>query len=317
MKLVSVIIPLYKSEPYIAQTLDSVLAQTHTNIEVICVDDCSPDKTAKIVKDYAKRDARITYVAHTKNKGAPAYGRNTGLGLAKGEFVTFLDHDDTFLPEKLAELIAVLEKEQVDFVCSNCLLVNDATGKTDMLAWSGVKGDPRTGFARRLLQDNFVPPNSTLIRRSVFLEVKGFDTTLKGVDDFDLWYRIARQFPATVHNKPLATWRYLNKNSISADQVKMLTDEIRFYRKILTLKDVTAYEEKVALEQIKRDTRRIGNQLLLQGKYEDALKYYGAAEATRLVFFVTQVPGLVRFLYQLRTKRHSTFQPLYLDFTNE
>ncbi len=315
MPTVSVIIPLYKSEAYIEGALDSVLSQTYTDFEVICVDDCSPDGTAAIVKEYAKKDSRIRYIAHPKNMGAPAFGRNTGLQEARGDYVTFLDHDDTFLPTKLADLLGVMEREKVDFICSNCVLINSETGLADMHAWGEVSGDVKAGFAKRLLQDNFVPPNSTLIRRSVFEVVKGFDTSLRGVDDFDLWYRISRQFPSTVLNKPLCTWRYLNTGSISSDQQLMLKDEIAFYQKIAGLVDATDEERVTAIDRTARDKMRLANRQLLAKDYSAAIKNYREADKPLLATVTATVPNLLRFAYSRRMKNHASFTPLHLIFS--
>ena len=135
-----------------------------------------------------------------------------------------------------------------------------------MTAWGSIKGDPKSGFAKRLLWDNFVPPNSTLIRRSVFETVQGFDANLKGVDDFDLWYRIARDFKATICEIPLATWRYNNESSISFDQSLMIEDESRFYKKILALPDATNLEKEVCKERISMNQVRLANQKLAVGQ---------------------------------------------------
>lgn len=317
MAKVSVIIPIYKSEKFLPRTLESVRAQTYSDLEVICVDDCSPDRSKEVIKEYAAKDSRVRYLAHEKNMGAPAFGRNTGLAAAEGDFITFLDHDDTFLPTKLEELLKAMEREKVDFICSNCQLINNATGKVDMLAWGGVSGDPKAGFARRLLEDNFVPPNSTLIRRSVFQVVKGFDTSLKGVDDYDLWYRIVRQFPAAVLNKPLATWRYLNEGSISANQALMIQDETAFYEKVKALPEAAEWEQRIAGERIIRNKGRLANQQLVHKKYEEAVRLYAESGNTAMKTWVSRVPGLVRLAYLARRRVRPQFSPIELVFSHE
>lgn len=231
---VSVIIALYNSAPYLGETVASVQAQTMGEWELLLVDDCSTDNTVTLAEELAAGDKRITVLKHEQNHGAPAAARNTGIAAATGEFVTFLDHDDSFYPTKLERMLTVATDQQLDFLCSNIDLVNAKTGKVDGNAWGTVQGDPVKGFAKRLLQGNFVPPNSTLMKRHVFDTVGVFDTNLKGVDDFDLWYRIARVFHSGIVNEPLATWRYLNEQSISADDTKMIADEQKFYEKITT-----------------------------------------------------------------------------------
>ena len=95
---VSVIIPVYKAEKYLPKCLDSVLNQTLKDIEIICVNDKSPDKCDKILENYAKKDKRIIVINHNENKGACA-ARNTGLNAAKGEYIRFCDDDDTMHPK--------------------------------------------------------------------------------------------------------------------------------------------------------------------------------------------------------------------------
>ena len=314
MGMISVILPVYKSEKYLAATLDSVLAQTYADFEVLCVDDCSPDQSAQIIKEYAAKDSRIHYLSHTQNMGSPAYGRNSGIAAAKGEYITFLDHDDSFLPTKFEVLLSAMETEKVDFISSNCFLVNGKTGNQDMSAWGTITGDPKKGFAKRLLAGNFVPPNSTLIRRSVLDVVGNFDTTLKGVDDYDLWYRIARQFPSTIFPKPLATWRYLNEASISANQALMLQDELVFYEKILNLPDAAEWEKELAQIGIQRDRKRLANLALLNGNYSQAKKMYAEAGLSSLRTATSLAGVIMRWLYQKRLQKNAQFKPLDLEF---
>lgn len=105
--LVSVIMPCYNCESYIRETIDSVLAQTYTNWELIIVDDCSTDNTAKIIASY--QDERIHYKRNTQNLRA-ALTRNEALKVAKGKYIAFLDSDDLWLPEKLEKQIAFMQK---------------------------------------------------------------------------------------------------------------------------------------------------------------------------------------------------------------
>lgn len=114
MAKVSVIIPVYNVAPYLRQNLDSVLAQTLSDIEVICVDDGSDDGSGKILEEYAQKDPRVK-VLHQKNAGAGA-ARNLGLDHAAGEFLSFLDSDDFFEPQMLEKMVALAEADNDDFV---------------------------------------------------------------------------------------------------------------------------------------------------------------------------------------------------------
>lgn len=107
---VSIIVPVYKTEAYIAECLDSVLAQTYQDFEVICVDDGSPDNSVEIIKEYSKNDPRISYVRQ-ENAGLSA-ARNTGIRNAKGEYILPLDSDDMLekKPSRISDIQEKIEK---------------------------------------------------------------------------------------------------------------------------------------------------------------------------------------------------------------
>ena len=108
MELISIIIPVYKTESYLERCIDSVLAQTWTNLQIIAVDDGSPDRSGAILDEYAKRDPRIT-VIHQENKGVSA-ARNAGLAVAEGDYIGFVDSDDALAPD-MYEVLIRLAKE--------------------------------------------------------------------------------------------------------------------------------------------------------------------------------------------------------------
>lgn len=110
----SIIVPVYNAEKYIGMALDSVLAQTYSDWECICVDDGSKDSSGSILDEYATKDSRIK-VIHQSNAGeGPA--RNTGLEVASGEWVTCLDADDLYAPDRLAEMLRLIVKENPSLV---------------------------------------------------------------------------------------------------------------------------------------------------------------------------------------------------------
>lgn len=109
-ELVSIITPTWNCGRFIAETIESVLAQTYRNWEMIIVDDCSSDNTREIVEQYQKQDPRIKYHCLATNSGA-AVARNTALRMAQGRWIAFLDSDDLWLPEKL--------ERQIEFMVSN------------------------------------------------------------------------------------------------------------------------------------------------------------------------------------------------------
>ena len=115
MSRVSIIIPVYNTEQWLSACLDSVLNQTLQDLEVICIDDCSPDHCGEILDQYAVRDNRVQ-VIHLPENHRQGYGRNRGLERASGTYVYFLDSDDTIVPEALEELTALADRDTLDAV---------------------------------------------------------------------------------------------------------------------------------------------------------------------------------------------------------
>lgn len=111
---VSIIVPVYKAEPYIRKCIDSILSQTFTNFELLLIDDGSPDNCGKICDEYAELDTRV-HVFHKENGGVSA-ARNLGLDHAKGDYVCFIDSDDWIDPDMLETLIGWEQKKQTDLL---------------------------------------------------------------------------------------------------------------------------------------------------------------------------------------------------------
>ena len=124
--LVSIVVPVYKVEPYLRECVDSIFAQTYHNWELILVDDGSPDSCGAICDEYAARDGRTT-VIHQENRGlGPA--RNSGYDASHGEYLCFIDSDDTVAPDYLEKLVDAAEREQADFAVSAIQTYEHGTG---------------------------------------------------------------------------------------------------------------------------------------------------------------------------------------------
>lgn len=123
MKTLSVIVPVYKVEPYIHKCVDSILNQTYTNLEVILVDDGSPDNCGKICDEYAEKDSRVK-VIHKKNGGL-ADARNFGIEAATGEIIGFVDSDDYIEPYMYQQMIDYMEQNSLDIVCADTKQVKE------------------------------------------------------------------------------------------------------------------------------------------------------------------------------------------------
>ena len=117
MNLISIIVPIYNSEKYLPKCLDSIIAQTYTNWEAILVDDGSPDNCGKICDEYSAKDKRFK-VIHQENKGV-VNARNNALANANGDFLAFVDSDDTIEPSMLEEMLTLAEEKEADVVYCN------------------------------------------------------------------------------------------------------------------------------------------------------------------------------------------------------
>lgn len=125
--LISVIVPVYNVEDYVGRCVDSILNQTHKNLEVILVNDGSKDRSGKICDEYAAKDDRVR-VVHKENGGLSS-ARNTGIEMAAGEYITFVDSDDWIEADAYEHLLKLMKKYQVKLVCGGNYNVDSKTGK--------------------------------------------------------------------------------------------------------------------------------------------------------------------------------------------
>lgn len=151
---VSVILPCYNGEKYLRQCVDSILNQTLSDLELICVDDGSSDSTLDILRGYEAADPRVRVLIQ-ENAGAGA-ARNNGLRLAKGEYLSFLDADDFFEPEMLRETVDAAEQYRADYVVFGSDRYHMDTGAFAEVPWTILRGDipPYMPFSYRELTDN-------------------------------------------------------------------------------------------------------------------------------------------------------------------
>ncbi|MBR3803058.1 MAG: glycosyltransferase family 2 protein [Clostridia bacterium] len=122
--LVSVVIPVYNATKYLARTLDSALRQTHKNLEIILIDDCSKDDSLKMMYDYAARDSRIKVLESEKNQGVAAV-RNRGIQEATGEYIALLDSDDVWVEDKIERQIKLLKENNAQIAYSSYSFIDE------------------------------------------------------------------------------------------------------------------------------------------------------------------------------------------------
>jgi glycosyltransferase involved in cell wall biosynthesis len=196
---VSVVIPAYNAGKLVRRVLESVLAQTYGDFEVLVVDDGSSDDTGTIARSF--EDARVRYVQHERNLGAAA-ARNTGIRLAKGRYIAFLDSDDTWLPEKLEHQLAIMRQtdSRVGALCTDFLLRRSRSG-------ASTERRPRAprGWLREFLDSCAVSPGSTMmVRKDVFDTVGLMNASLRRFEDWDWLLRYVENFRLLVHPEVLS-----------------------------------------------------------------------------------------------------------------
>ncbi|MBD2200062.1 MULTISPECIES: glycosyltransferase family 2 protein [Calothrix] len=242
MPKISVIVPVYQVEAYIADTISSVLAQTYSDFELLLIDDGSPDKSIDICRQFT--DSRIKIISQ-QNRGL-AGARNTGIRHAQGEYLAFLDSDDLWTPEKLEKHLIHLENSpSVGVSFSRSAFINE-TGEF-MNEYQMPRLKDITPF--HLLQGNHVGNGSApVVRRKVFEEIKFtanlhgtvedfyFDEAFKRAEDIECWLRVAIQTNWQIEGIPEALTLYrVNSQGLSAsllqqfDSWKQVLEKTRAY----------------------------------------------------------------------------------------
>lgn len=179
--LVSAVMPVRNRAGIIADAIRSVIAQTHSNWELIIVDDGSTDETAEVVKGFADNDSRIRLLEQSPSGVCAA--RNNGLDLATGEFVAFIDSDNAWLPDFIEVSLPPLADPAIVATHAAAEMV-DEHGERTFLALSGDRDDLLNG-------GNFIDLNTLIARRAAVVEIGGFDNNLRRWVDFDLVIRLS------------------------------------------------------------------------------------------------------------------------------
>lgn len=216
--LVTVVIPTYKRPHLVAQAIASVLNQTVGDIEVLVVDDCSQDETRTIVESIS--DPRVHYVMHETNKGLPAV-RNTGIGLARGRYIAFLDDDDQWRPEKL--------ERQLEALCGY-----DAVACTAVSSSKGyaMRVHNRPNISLEDLKKGGFAPSGLMAKTEVFRNVL-FDETIRQGEDWDAFIRIAQRYSIGWISEPLLIYNEGVHPRMTGEAKQLLGPEIEQRNAIL------------------------------------------------------------------------------------
>ncbi len=224
---VSVIIPTYQSAHVISDAINSVYAQSYPNLEVIVVDDGSTDDTQAVLTQHR---SNITSVFQ-ENKGQ-AVARNVGVNISNGEFIAFLDADDIWLPQKLENQLVLFENPHVQLVYGNIEYFYQS--KTQRLSSFDLYPPKRGYVYKDLFVENFIPLSSAIVRRNVFLGLKGFLPEFTPVEDYEFFMRLTRLFEVDYTDSVVARYR-ISPNQSSANVQRMWTKFIETQKKNLLL----------------------------------------------------------------------------------
>lgn len=228
--LVSIIMPSYNTGGYIKNSIESVLAQTYENWELIIVDDCSTDDTDNIVGQFS--DKRIRYLKNKKNSGA-AISRNYALREAKGRWIAFLDSDDLWMPEKLEKQIAFMENNGYSF------------SYTDYkIRWNGKNEDPRvyTGpdvvNRKRMYRYCYFSTITVMYDRNVVGLVQIAD--IKKNNDYAMWLQIIEKTNCYRFPECLSVYCKHDNSVSSGSKLKLIKHHYIMFRKALNRSPVVS-----------------------------------------------------------------------------
>jgi GT2 family glycosyltransferase len=268
---VSVVIPAYKAAGCIAVTLDSVLAQTFSDYEIVVVNDGSPDTEAleQVLQQYLPR---IRYFKQ-ENRG-PSSSRNRGIVEAQGEYVAFLDADDFWLPEHLASQIAILRgTPSLGLVYSDSLVVRD--GKCIRKTFDREPQEKPVTFEALLGERCTVSTSTTVASRKELLAAGLFDEGMTRCEDFDLWLRMAFQGTRMTFSPQSHVYRMVSGSGLSSNRYEMKRALIDVYRKIDSSLPLSQTQKELLQQRCER-TEAIAQLDLVKefihaGDYEKAL----------------------------------------------
>ena len=288
---VSIIVNCYNGDRYLKQALNSVLAQTYENWELIFWDNCSEDDSATIFRSYA--DTRFKYFLadkHTKLGEA----RNCAIHKARGEFIAFLDVDDEWLPDKLARQMPLFSDSKVGLVCGNYWIKDESNPK---LTIRNKQPTPKGWVFPELLCKSWVGILTVVIRKSAIEKFKKnpFDPGYHIISDYDLFIKIAMDWKFDSVDNPVACYR---RHASNETQTNKASHIVEWKRWLVVASNNSVISSCPAFKKRKRSIAyMIGMDLWSLGRYVEALKHWWQTPFTivkaRLVF------DIIRYMVRL------------------
>jgi glycosyltransferase involved in cell wall biosynthesis len=266
--LVSIVIPTFNRANLLLRSIQSVIDQSYSNIEILVVDDCSSDNTKDVVESF--HDDRIRYFRHEKNLGAVA-ARNTGIAKARGEYIAFQDSDDFWLPSKLERQMRVFSSSPLSLgvVFTSYWLIDN--GRKTFCPRASLAKQSNGKIHEALLRENFVNGPTSVVRKACF-EKAGVFENLPRFQEWGLWLRISKYYEFKHINQPLV-YAYRQSDSISKNTTATI-----IARKNLLAK---YYDElKKTPKLLSQHFFEVGYPLLVNGQTIEARSYFKRAIRT-------------------------------------
>jgi glycosyltransferase involved in cell wall biosynthesis len=226
---VSVVITCYKYAHFLPLALDSVLGQTHRNIEAIVVNDGSPDNTDEVMQKYLG-DPRVVYIKQ-QNAGQ-AVAKNNGIARASGDIIGFLDADDIWELDKVAKQLPLFADPEVGVVYCTVKYMDESGAPLQMEVRDLMA--PRRGWiTAEIFKDNLIPFCATLVRKECFAKVGVMDTAFRMGIDWDLWLRMSVHYKFDYVDEPLLHYRVGHAGQMSKNFLVRYEDTMRIMRQFI------------------------------------------------------------------------------------
>lgn len=239
--MISVIIPAYNAEKTVVESINSVLGQTYSDFELIVINDGSTDRTLEVVEGIKGKDSRVKVFSYENAGGSVS--RNRGAFLAKGEFISFLDADDIWTPDKLEMQLLALQKNPEYGVAYSWTDYINGRGE---IVGNGSRVRASGDVYERLIENNFLENGSNpLIRTEIFIATGGFDNSLKAAQDWDMWLRLAMQSLFVYVPKVQVLYR-ISANSLSANIPQQGKYSLQVLGRSLLIKPVSCKTVKLS-----------------------------------------------------------------------
>jgi glycosyltransferase involved in cell wall biosynthesis len=302
--LVSVVIPAYRCAQYIAQAVQSVLGQSYGELELLVINDGSPDTPLLEAALEPFRD-RIRYIRQAS--GGPSSARNRGILEARGQYVAFLDGDDYWSPDHLSKQMELFRREpDLELAYCDCILLKDE--KTLNRSFSLQPQKARVSFDSLVVEDCAIGTSATVVSREAIVRAGLFDETFMRCEDFEMWLRMSFAGCRMSYHSDANVFHRVSEYGLSADRLAMKRDRIRVYEKLINTLPLSR-RQRATIEKLAADTRRdcdvyILKQLLDAEDYGKALVVSGRVKARSSSWKLTLAHMGLRFLPRLFGQLH-------------